>query len=196
MSRSTAADRALATTRAARGLPPEHWLDALAERVVSGLTDADQTIAVAESLTGGAVSGRLTDVPGAAAVLRGGVVAYATELKAELLGVDPELLAVEGAVHPEVARQMADGVRVRLGADLGAATTGVAGPSPQDGRPPGTLHVAVAWEGGGWMRSTLLVGPRTAVRHASVGLVLALVIGAIECSTAHALTEQPGAAVR
>ena len=196
MSGSASAHRADRAAQAARCLPPDDWLDALDELVVSGLTDANQTIAVAESLTGGAVSGRLTDVPGAAAVLRGGVVAYATELKAELLGVDAELLDVEGAVHPEVARQMADGVRVRLGADLGAATTGVAGPSPQDGRPPGTLHVAVAWEGGAWVRSTLLVGPRTAVRQASVGLVLALVIGAIERSAARALAEQPGAAAR
>jgi nicotinamide-nucleotide amidase len=182
--------------QAGRGLPPEHWLDALAERVVSGLTSAERTIAVAESLTGGAVSGRLTDVPGAAAVLRGGVVAYATELKAELLGVDAALLASVGAVHPQVAREMAEGVRRRLGADIGAATTGVAGPSSQDGRPPGTLHVAVAWDGGSWVRSTMLAGTRTAVRQASTGLVLALVIGAIERGTADAVAEQPGASPR
>ena len=66
-------------------------------------------------------------------VVRGGVVAYATELKAQLLGVDAELLAASGPIHPDVAKQMAAGVRERLGADLGIATTGVAGPDPQDG---------------------------------------------------------------
>jgi nicotinamide-nucleotide amidase len=170
--------------RRPRGLPPAHWLDALAERVVTRLKEVDRTIAVAESLTGGAVTGRITDVPGAAAVLRGGIVAYATDLKAQLLGVAPALLAAEGAVHPAVARQMAHGARLRLGADLGAATTGVAGPSWQDGRPPGTVHVAVAWDGGSSVRSTLLAGPRSAVRQAATGLVLALVIGALEAEAA------------
>jgi nicotinamide-nucleotide amidase len=76
-------------------------------------------------------------------VLRGGVVAYATELKHRLLGVDHALLVQVGAVDPEVALQMAAGVRERLGADYGLATTGVAGPDPQDGHPPGTVHLAV-----------------------------------------------------
>lgn len=166
----------------ALGVPgsPAHWLDELAQRVVSALTESELTIAVAESLTGGAVTACLTDVPGTAAVLRGGVVAYATDLKAQLLGVDEHLLDAEGAVHPEVARQMAEGARRRLGADVGAATTGVAGPSSQDGRPPGTLHVAVAWEGGSSVRSTLLAGPRTAVREAATGIALALVLGAVD----------------
>ena len=77
-------------------------------------------------------------------MLRGGVVAYATDLKAALLDVDPALLDAAGPVHPDVAAQMARGVRSRLGADLGLATTGVAGPDPQDGHPPGEVHVAVA----------------------------------------------------
>lgn len=179
-----------------RGLPPAYWLDALAERVITALQEADRTIAVAESLTGGAVSSRLTDVPGAAAVLRGGVVAYATELKAQLLDVDPALLASEGAVHPQVAREMADGVRTRLGADIGAATTGVAGPAPQDGRPPGTLHVAVAWDGGSYVRSTFLAGHRSAVRRAATGLVLALVIQAIDTTAGAPTAEQGRSAAR
>lgn len=102
------------------------------------------TVAVAESLTGGLVAGALTDMPGASATFRGAVIAYATELKAGLLGVDRGLLDRCGAVHPEVARQMAAGVRNRLGATYGVATTGVAGPDPQDGQPVGTVYVAVA----------------------------------------------------
>ncbi len=129
--------------------PTGHLPDAvpLAARVLAGLAAAGRTLAVAESLTGGAVLATLVAVPGASAVLRGGVVAYATDLKATLLGVPAELLAERGAVDRDVARAMAAGVRERLGADWGVGTTGVAGPDPQDGHPPGTFHVAVAGPG-------------------------------------------------
>ncbi|MFE0777229.1 nicotinamide-nucleotide amidohydrolase family protein [Streptomyces sp. NPDC058861] len=115
-----------------------------AARVLALLAERGQTLAVAESLTGGLVAAELTGVPGASASFRGSVTAYATALKHELLGVDAALLAERGAVDPEVASQMAAGVRVRLGADWGIATTGVAGPEPQDGQPVGTVYVAVA----------------------------------------------------
>src|SRR5262249_58495977 len=85
----------------------------------------------------------LTDVPGVSAVLRGSVTAYATDVKASLLGVDAGLLEREGPVHPEVARQMAEGVRRLLGAAYGVATTGGAGPGPPDGGPARTVFVAV-----------------------------------------------------
>ncbi|MBR7834779.1 CinA family protein [Actinospica durhamensis] len=101
------------------------------------------TVAVAESLTGGRVAAALTAVPGASAVLRGSVTAYATDLKASVLGVDAALLGRVGAVDGEVARQMAVGVRRVCGADVGVATTGVAGPDEQDGRPVGTVYIAV-----------------------------------------------------
>lgn len=132
------------------------------------------TLAVAESLTGGLVSATLVDVPGASAVLRGAVVAYSTDLKATLLGVDPVLLEQRGAVDPDVARAMAIGVRARLGADVGLATTGVAGPDPQDGHPPGTVHVAVSTPDGTHVRSLRLTGDRAAVRAQSADAVLAL----------------------
>ncbi len=120
----------------------------LAAQLVPALTDAGRTVAVAESLTGGLVVATLVSVPGASAVVRGGVVAYMTDVKTAVLGVDHELLALEGAVHPEVARQMARGVVSLVGADYGVATTGVAGPDPQDGRPVGEVHVAVHGPGG------------------------------------------------
>jgi nicotinamide-nucleotide amidase len=101
------------------------------------------TVAVAESLTGGRVAAAVTAVPGASAVLRGSVTAYATDLKARVLGVDAALLSRVGAVDGEVARQMAVGVRKLCGADVGIATTGVAGPSEQDGKAVGTVYVAV-----------------------------------------------------
>jgi nicotinamide-nucleotide amidase len=104
-------------------------------------------VAVAESLTGGAVASALVDVPGASAVLRGAVVAYATDVKAGLLGVDGALLDRVGAVHPDVAVAMAVGVRSALEATWGVGTTGVAGPDPQDGVAPGTAYVAVCGPG-------------------------------------------------
>jgi nicotinamide-nucleotide amidase len=115
-----------------------------AELVVAALRERGLTIAVAESLTGGRLTASLVDVPGASVVLRGGVVAYATELKARLLDVSAELLAASGPIDAEVARQMADGVRSRLGADIGIATTGVAGPDPQDGHSPGEVWLGFA----------------------------------------------------
>ena len=111
------------------------------------LTAAGQTVAVAESLTGGLVTAALTDVAGASVVVRGGVLAYASDLKAQVLGVDEGLLARAGAVDADVAEQMADGVRSLMGATYGLATTGVAGPDPADGKPVGTVYVAVAGPG-------------------------------------------------
>jgi nicotinamide-nucleotide amidase len=119
------------------------------DRVVHGLlAERGATVAVAESLTGGLLGAELTAMPGSSATFAGGVIAYATPLKHALLGVPEDLLAAHGAVHPDVAAVMARGVRERLGASYGLAVTGVAGPEPQDGRPVGTVHVAVADSGG------------------------------------------------
>jgi nicotinamide-nucleotide amidase len=145
-----------------------------ASGVVQVLVARGETLAVAESLTGGALASALVEVPGVSAVLRGGVVAYATDLKHALLGVDPDLLATRGAVDPEVARQMADGVRRRLGASWGVATTGVAGPDPQDGRPPGLVFVAVSGPAGASVQRLGLAGGRAEVRTAAVQAALAL----------------------
>lgn len=123
---------------------------ALAVKAHAALRGEGSTVAVAESLTGGLLAAALVDVPGASATFRGSVTAYATELKASVLGVDEGLLAVHGPVHPVVARQMAEGVRRLLGATYGVATTGVAGPDPQDGQPVGTVHLAVAGPGEVW----------------------------------------------
>ncbi len=103
-----------------------------------------ESVALAESLTGGALCARLVDVAGASDVVRGAVVAYAADLKHTLLGVDRALLADRGTVDPDVAEAMATGVRERTGATYGVATTGVAGPGPSEGKPAGTVYVAVA----------------------------------------------------
>ncbi|MFH5822533.1 CinA family protein [Georgenia sp. AZ-5] len=151
-----------------------------AERVVAALEARGATLAVAESLTGGEVSAALVAVPGVSAVLRGAVVAYATDLKAGLLGVDGDLLAGHGPVHPEVARQMAAGVARRLGASHGVGTTGVAGPGPADGQPAGAAFVAVHGPSGTRVRHLTLAGPRPAVRAAATGAVLALLDALLE----------------
>ncbi|MFI9154270.1 CinA family protein [Streptomyces sp. NPDC053367] len=143
-----------------------------------------ETVAVAESLTGGLVAAELTAVAGASQAFRGSVTAYATALKHELLGVDTTLLEERGAVDPQVAAQMAAGVRRALGADWGIATTGVAGPEPQDGRPVGTVFVAVdgprragsGSAGGGKVEALRLNGDRAEIRMESVRSVLDLLL--------------------
>jgi nicotinamide-nucleotide amidase len=150
--------------------------------LVQALIARGETLAVAESLTGGALAAALVDVPGVSGAFRGGIVAYATELKHALLGVDAGLLAREGAVHPEVARQMADGVRRALGTTWGVATTGVAGPDPQDGRPPGRVFVAVTGPSTSLVEPLQLDGDRAAVRAATVGVALDLLARALQGS--------------
>ncbi|MFJ2393529.1 CinA family protein [Streptomyces sp. NPDC087843] len=155
-----------------------------AAEVLRLLTVRGETLAVAESLTGGLVAAGITATPGASRAFRGSVTAYATELKHLLLGVDATLLAERGAVDPQVAAQMAAGVRKALGADWGIATTGVAGPDPQDGQPVGTVFVAVdgpaeamfpATESGKVVRLRLN-GDRAEIRMESVRSVLALLL--------------------
>ena len=111
------------------------------------LAAAGHTVAVAESLTGGLLCSTLVHPAGASRVIRGGVVAYASDVKTSTLGVPAELLDRLGAVNAEVAVAMAEGVHDRLGATIGVATTGVAGPDPQDGVLPGTAFIAVAFDG-------------------------------------------------
>ncbi|WP_338054256.1 CinA family protein [Streptomyces spiramenti] len=143
--------------------------------VLELLTARGHTLAVAESLTGGAVAAALTAVPGASAVFRGSVTAYATDVKRDVLGVDAGLLAERGAVDPEVVRRMATGVRDLLGADWGVATTGVAGPAPQDGRPVGTVFVAVAPPGArrAVAQRVEATGDRESIRARTVDALLA-----------------------
>lgn len=151
-----------------------------ARRCVGLARDAGLRVAVAESLTAGLVAARLADVPGASAVLRGGVVAYATDVKASVLGVPEDLLARTGPVDADVARAMADGVRALLGADVGVATTGVAGPGPADGHAAGTAHVAVTGAAGEHAEELHLPGDRAAVRAGVAGAALRLLATALE----------------
>ncbi|GIJ45898.1 competence protein [Virgisporangium aliadipatigenens] len=150
-----------------------------AREVLAALRARGETLAVAESLTGGLLAATLVDVPGASAVFRGGLVVYATELKAVLAGVPPQLLRERGAVDPDVARALAAGARERCAADWGLATTGVAGPDPQDGHPVGTVYVAVRGPGVDEVRRLTLAGSRAEIRSGTVSQVLALIANAV-----------------
>jgi PncC family amidohydrolase len=149
----------------------------LARQAISLLVARHETVAVAESLTGGLVAATLTAIPGASAAVRGGVVAYATEIKASLLGVPADLLERHGAVHPEVAAAMAEGARLRLGAAIGVSTTGVAGPGPADSQPAGTVYIAVSRERETAVRALTLSGDRHHIRVATVERSLELLAG-------------------
>ncbi|TCM50246.1 CinA family protein [Kribbella sp. VKM Ac-2568] len=144
------------------------------QRLVELVKNRGETLATAESLTGGLVGAALTDIPGISAIYRGGVVVYATDLKATLAGVPTDLLAQVGPVHSDTAAALAAGVRERLGATYGLATTGVAGPDPQDGIEAGTVYVAAAGPDVVKVRKLSLSGDRATIRRGSVEAVLDL----------------------
>jgi nicotinamide-nucleotide amidase len=145
-------------------------LEALHGRLRAG----GATVAVAESLTGGLLCAALTTTPGASATMRGGLVVYATELKALLAGVPAELLAERGAVDPDVARALAVGARERLGATYGLGVTGVAGPEPQDGKPVGTVWAALAGPDTTEISQVVVTGSREEIRLSAVEACLEL----------------------
>lgn len=144
-----------------------------AAELVAALTARGWTLGIAESLTGGALAAEIVSVPGASATLLGGVVAYATPVKASLLGVDAALLEEHGPVHPLVAEQMAAGVRDAVSvagrpADVGLSTTGIAGPDSPDGQPVGTVHIGVATPLRARAFSLRLDGDRASIRAQTV----------------------------
>jgi nicotinamide-nucleotide amidase len=157
-----------------------------AAAAVQALKQRRETFATAESLTGGLVAATVVEIPGVSAVFRGGLVVYATDLKHALAGVDEKLLADRGPVDPDVARALATGARERCGADWGLATTGVAGPEPQDGVPVGLVYVAVSSAAGETVRELRLGGSRAEVRTDSVTAVLNLLVAELRAAPAPA----------
>ncbi len=151
----------------------------LARAVVIAASLANRTVATAESLTAGLIAATLATVPGASAVLRGGIVAYATDLKASLLAVPGSLLERGGPIQAPVAEAMARGARAALAADFALACTGVAGPDEQDGHPVGEVHVAVAGPGSVRTHSLTLEGDRDGIRHSTVLVVLGMLLDAL-----------------
>jgi nicotinamide-nucleotide amidase len=147
----------------------------LPEVVLEGLKRRQQTLAVAESCTGGLMSAHLTDVPGASEVFLGGVVSYSNEAKEHLVDVPHEMLIEHGAVSEEVARAMAEGVRARFGSDWGAGITGIAGPTGgTEEKPVGLVHWAIAGPDGVSAKHHVFLGDRTIVRVWSLNATLDL----------------------
>lgn len=168
----------LESTQVSTGRPTD------AERLVARLRELGWTLGVAESLTGGLVAATIVSVAGASSVLRGAVVAYATDVKASLLGVEETLLEAHGPVHPRVARQMAEGIRRTLAhdgvaADVGISTTGIAGPVSPDGQPVGTVHVAVSTPLGSRVESVELSGGRAEIREEAAALAIRVALDAL-----------------
>lgn len=135
------------------------------------------TVATAESLTGGLLAARLSAVPGASQAFRGGVVAYASDVKESVLGVPAAVVADHGVVSGECASAMAEGVRAVVGADWGLATTGVAGPDRQEDKPVGTVWIAVAGPDGVTCQLLDLDGDRHQIRDATCSAVASLLDG-------------------
>jgi len=149
----------------------------LAARLGARCAALGLTVATAESCTGGLVAHLITEVPGSSAYLRGGIVAYADDVKRSALGVPREVLAAHGAVSAQVALAMAEGVRRVLGTDLGVAVTGVAGPDGgSEAKPVGLVYVAVAGLGAPDVRRFLWAGDRTANKRSSAEAALEMLL--------------------
>ena len=144
----------------------------VAAAVLDLLRERAETVATAESLTGGLVCATLVDAPGASAIVRGAVVAYTADVKSQILGVDDAQIASNGTIDAEVARQMAEGIRLRLGAAWGVATTGNAGPEASEGKPVGMVFIAVAGPGTSTVRELSLSGDRSAIRRSTTAAAL------------------------
>ena len=142
--------------------------------LIDALADAGETVAVAESLTGGLVCSTLVHPAGASRVVVGGSVVYSTDVKASVLEVDQGLLAERGAVDALVALQMAAQVRSKFGSTIGVATTGVAGPDPQDGIPVGTVFVALVSDRIETVEECHFTGTRDEIRLAAVNAAITL----------------------
>ena len=139
------------------------------------LKEKGLTVSVAESCTGGLLAQRFTDLPGASAAFKGGVVSYWSQVKHDVLGVPNDLLFQYGAVSDPVARAMAEGVRTLMGSDLALSVTGVAGPdSDERGNPVGLVYVAVAGQGETYVRVVHAAGPRNRVRTVAASHALDL----------------------
>jgi nicotinamide-nucleotide amidase len=146
--------------------------DPAAQRLLAALVGRGETVAAAESLTAGLFCATLAAVPGASAVLRGGAVVYATDLKTTLAGVPADLVASYGPVSAPTAAALAEGIRDRCSATWGVGLTGVAGPDPVDGHGPGRVYLGVSDGARTDVRELDLPGDRAAVRQAAVRAAL------------------------
>ncbi|MCF2572936.1 CinA family protein [Brevibacterium sp. UCMA 11754] len=143
------------------------------QHLITTCAQVGLSVAGAESLTGGRFVATLVDVPGASAVVRGGLITYATDLKSRLAGVDADQLEETGPVDEVVAAQMAAGAARECVSDIGVACTGVAGPEPQDDKPVGLVYTAIAFAGKAQVSEHQFAGDRDTVRAQTVAAMVA-----------------------
>ncbi len=148
----------------------------LAYEIIQKLGQRHLTISVAESLTGGLVAASLTQIPGASAVFKGGIIAYRDEIKQQVLKVDPALITKFTSISEPVAQSMATNIREIMNTDIGIATTGVAGPDKSDGFAPGIVFVAISIGDHKICQKLELVGDRTQIRDQSVNEIFKLTL--------------------
>ena len=148
----------------------------LAHEIIQKLGQRHLTISVAESLTGGLVAASLTQIPGASAVFKGGIIAYRDEIKQKVLKVDPALITKFTSISEPVAQSMATNIREIMNTDIGIATTGVAGPDKSDGFAPGIVFVAISIGDHKICQKLELVGDRTQIRDQSVNEIFKLTL--------------------
>lgn len=148
----------------------------LAYELIQKLGQRHLTISVAESLTGGLVAASLTQIPGASAVFKGGIIAYGDEIKQQVLKVDPALITKFTSISEPVVQSMATNVREIMNTDIGIATTGVAGPDKSDGFAPGIVFVAISIGDHKICQKLELVGDRTQIRDQSVNEIFKLTL--------------------
>lgn len=162
-------------------MSPSHDAEQWAHRLGAFLVARKSTIAVAESLTAGLVTGCIASVPGASAYLLGGATTYSNGAKASVLGVAERTLSVCGAVSEATALEMATGTAALYGADVGLSTTGVAGPGLQEGKPAGTVCLGV-WVLGALSSCQVMVpgGERNEIRHSSVYFALRYLVAVLD----------------
>lgn len=166
--------------------------DSLEQVVVREMGSRGWTLALAESCTGGHISNRITNVPGASAVFLAGLVTYANSAKETFAGVDPALLAANGAVSEPVARAMAEGARARTGSDYAVAVTGIAGPGGAvPGKPVGTVFIAVAGPAGTAVMRQLNAFDRETFKFATAQQAMAALLKAVRAGDARDQSE-PG----
>jgi len=148
----------------------------LAYELIQKLGQRHLTISVAESLTGGLVAASLTQIPGASAVFKGGIIAYGDEIKQQVLKVDSALITKFTSISEPVAQSMATNIREIMNTDIGIATTGVAGPDKSDGFAPGIVFVAISIGDHKICQKLELVGDRTQIRDQSVNEIFKLTL--------------------
>lgn len=147
----------------------------LASSIGAKLRESGRTVAVAESCTGGRLGDIITEVSGSSDYFLGGVISYGDDAKVDLLGVDRSVIETKGAVSDEVASMMADGVRIRFGADIGVGVTGIAGPTgATPTKPVGLVHIAVRSADKARSDSKVFAGDRSTVKEQAATRALEL----------------------